>query len=189
MLDNLVNDVALLSEADEGDFRLDLEPADLGELTARAVDRWRPLAEAAGVELVLEPAGRLPEVRVDSLRITQVLSNLMANALRHTLGGGRVAIRLVEAAAAEPNVEEVSVSYIWTTVSDTGEGISPEDLPHVYDRFYRSDPSRSRRTGGRGLGLAIAKRIIEGHDGRVWAESGEGEGSTFGYSLPIQVSV
>jgi signal transduction histidine kinase len=116
-------------------------------------------------------------VHADGQRIAQVLTNLLSNALRHTPQEGRIDVRLrMENRAA------------LIAVSDTGPGISAEDLPHIFDRFYRADKSRSRETqsaGGSGLGLAIARGIIEAHGGRIWVESEPGKGTTVTFTLPV----
>jgi signal transduction histidine kinase len=114
-------------------------------------------------------------VNVDRSRIRQVLHNLLANALRHTPSGGQVTI-----AVAQP------AGRLRLTVQDTGEGIAPENLEHIFDRFYRTDPSRSRETGGSGLGLAIVKAIVEAHGGEVTASSGGvGRGTRFTIFLAV----
>jgi signal transduction histidine kinase len=112
---------------------------------------------------------------MDAQKISRVLANLVGNALRHTSAGGLVSVR------ATPTPAGVQVQ-----VSDTGEGISADDLPHVFEQFYRGEKSRSRATGGAGLGLAIAKAIVEAHGGRIWAESQPGTGSTFYVTLPLE---
>jgi signal transduction histidine kinase len=119
------------------------------------------------VELINEPAGKLPPVRADAGRIAQVLNNLVSNALRYTPKGGRVSL----GASLDPESGHVLFS-----VADTGTGIEPGDLPHVFDRFYRSDKSRSRGSGGSGLGLAIARQLVEAHGGTIRAESPAGTG-------------
>jgi two-component system OmpR family sensor kinase/two-component system sensor histidine kinase BaeS len=176
-LRNLVDDLSLLAESDRGSLRLDLKPTDLVALTAEAVTRWRPQAEAAGVELRMAPTGPLPSVNADPLRLAQVLGNLISNALRHTPSGGHIEV------LCQSSTDEAGM-WVLTTVRDGGEGIPAADLPYVFDRFYRGSQSDSRRRSGRGLGLAIVKQIVELHGGRVWAESQLGEGSTFCYSLP-----
>ncbi len=178
LLRNLADDLTLLSETDKGTLQLDLEPIDLVKLTTESVARWRRQSEAAGVELRMEPSEPLPLVKVDRLRLAQVLGNLISNALRHTSRGGGIEVKCRE------SVDD-GRGCLLTSVSDNGEGIPAEDLPYVFDRFYRADRSRSRRRGGRGLGLAIVKQIVELHGGRVWVESQPGVGSTFYYSLPL----
>ncbi len=114
-------------------------------------------------------------VKVDSSRITQVLTNLLGNALQYTPAGGRVTIRTW----AEGREALVSIH-------DTGAGVAPEHLPHLFERFYRVDKSRSRASGGSGIGLTIARHLVEAHGGRIWAESaGAGQGSTFTVALPL----
>ena len=178
LLRNLADDLTLLSETDKGTLQLDLDPTDLVKLTAESVARWRRRAEAAGVELRMKPSQPLPLVEADRLRLSQVLGNLIANALRYTPRGGCIEVKCRKSVDA-------GKECLLTSVSDNGEGIPPDDLPYIFDRFYRADRSRSRRRGGRGLGLAIVKQIVELHGGRVWVESQPGEGSAFYYSLPL----
>jgi signal transduction histidine kinase len=116
-------------------------------------------------------------VDVDPQRMGQVLRNLLDNALTHTPPGGEIAV----AAHTEGQWVEVSVR-------DTGSGIAAEDLPYVFERFYRADKSRSRATGGAGLGLAIARQLVEAHGGCIWVESTEREGSTFTFALPTSIN-
>jgi signal transduction histidine kinase len=122
----------------------------------------------------MEIADDLPPVRVDPGRMAQVLGNLLDNALRHTPEGGQVAVR---AARGDGGVV--------VSVSDTGPGVPPDHLLHLFDRFWRGDPSRSRRTGGSGLGLAIARRIVEAHGGRIWAELVPEGGLRVSFRLPV----
>ena len=128
-----------------------------------------------GVRLEIEIPSDLPEILADADRLSQVLFNLIGNALQYTPAGGQVTV------AARQQRDEVQVN-----VQDTGIGIAAEHLPHVFDRFYRADRPRSRVSGGSGVGLTIAKHLIEAHGGRIWAGSpGEGMGSTFMFTLPI----
>ena len=176
-LSNLVEDLRLLAETEAADFQLDLEPASLVEVVSRSVEAFRPQAQAKGVHIVLapDPDRATPErqVDIDRTRIEQVMSNLLQNAITHTSAAGRIDV------AIEESEEAVSV-----TVADTGEGIPSDDLPHVFDRLYRVDPSRTRSTGGAGLGLTIAKQLVEAHGGTIRVESTLGEGSRFIFSLP-----
>jgi signal transduction histidine kinase len=185
LLRNLVNDLALLAETDEGALHLEASALDLGELADDAVTRWRSRAEAAGLELQLNTPAVLPLVNADRLRISQVLGNLIANAIQHTPSGGKIEVR-IEQASTVPGGDTPTGAYLSASVRDTGQGIPEEDLPHVFERFYRVDPSRSRGTGGRGLGLAIVNQIIELHGGSVWAESAEGAGTVIGFALPLE---
>jgi signal transduction histidine kinase len=167
LLNRIVEDLRLLSLAEAGMLQLDIQKADAGGLIQRVMDLMLPLASQQGVELIRESAGKLPPVRADAGRIAQVLNNLVSNALRYTPKGGRVTL----GAALDPESGHVLFS-----VADTGTGIEPGDLPHVFDRFYRSDKSRSRGSGGSGLGLAIVRQLVEAHGGTIRAESPAGTG-------------
>ncbi len=130
-------------------------------------------AEAAGVTLRCECRENLPVVTGDADRLAQVLRNLLSNALHHTPRGGTVTVR----ASADAGTVRLQIE-------DTGSGIAAEDLPHVFDRFYRADRSRSRRGGGAGLGLAIARQFVAAHEGEIQVESRVGQGSLFTVLLP-----
>ena len=140
--------------------------------------RWQPQAEARGIQVSQKTSDDLPKVNADPARIPQVLANLLANALRHTPKDGQIDVSLKISSGPDGQ-------FVVTSISDTGAGIDAEDLPHLFDRFYRADQSRSKTTGGRGLGLAIVQQIIERHGGRVWVESTPGEGSVFSFSVPV----
>ena len=173
LLSRLVEDLRTLSLAQARELRLELVEADLGELVRGVVQDFKPLADSRGVTLDVLPVEGHPDVRIDSLRISQVLANLLSNALRHTPERGRIEIGITNGV---PGVE--------VAVTDSGSGIGSDDLPHVFERFYRADQSRTRSGGGSGLGLAIAKELVESHGGRIWADSAPGQGSTFAFSLP-----
>ena len=144
--------------------------------------------------------GQLPRLNIDRVRIEQVVGNLIDNAIRHTPAGGQVSISISRCPAPDPSGNGNSNSdsdgnakydgagdqraAIRVAVSDTGAGIPPAALPYVFDRLYRADPSRDRATGGAGLGLTIAKQLVEAHGGTIWAESAPGAGSRFGFDLP-----
>ncbi len=176
-LSRLVNDLHELAQAEAGQLPLDLQPIDLNALVQSAVNTFRPSAEAKSIALCSILAEPLPPIRVDSARLRQVLQNLLSNALRHTPAGGSISV--VTGLAAGDCVE--------FAVADTGEGIAPEHLPHVFDRFYRTDPARSRDKGGSGLGLAIARAIVENHHGFIRVNSAglPGQGTTFTVQLPL----
>jgi signal transduction histidine kinase len=174
-LSRLIDDLRTLSLAAEGHLELHRQPTDVAELARRVVGEMEAGAGERQVALSVEAPKRLPRPALDSGRIGQVLRNLIDNALRYTPAGGRVSV------AVSPQNRGVAV-----TVADTGAGIAPEDLPHVFDRFYRADSSRTRATGGSGLGLAIVKQLVEAHGGRVWAESDPGQGSAFSFALPLR---
>lgn len=165
LLSRLVADLRLLSVVEAGQLKLEWAESDLGELMSRAAERLRPAAAAKGVDLITEIAPDASRVWVDSDRFTQMIGNLVDNALRYTPQGGQ--IELAVGWSSKPGQERRPI----ITITDTGSGIAPEDLPHVFDRFYRGDKSRSRASGGSGLGLAIVKQLAEAHRGKVWAES------------------
>ena len=173
LLSRLVDDLRLLSLAQAGQLPLEKAEVDMGALVARVVDDFRPLAQDRSVSLDAHLNGAGPTATVDSQRMGQVLANVLSNAVRHTEEGSAITI----------DVRRVD-HYIEIAVSDGGPGIPPEDLPHVFERFYRVDRSRSRSEGGSGLGLAIAKEVVEAHGGRIWAESADGEGAVFTFSVP-----
>ncbi|RME65672.1 MAG: HAMP domain-containing protein, partial [Caldilineae bacterium] len=164
-LHQMVDDLHELAQAEAGQLPLHRQPMDLAELAAETVDLFAPMAEEKGVTLQLEAA---QPVRVlgDRTRLGQVLQNLLINALRHTPAGGQITVKTwTEADRA------------CVQVADTGEGIAAEDLPHVFDRFYRTDKARSRDTGGAGLGLAIARALVHAHGGEITVTSqGKGRG-------------
>lgn len=168
----LVDDLMDLSRLESKRVTLDMRPVDLGTLVADTVDRLRPLAQSSRLALLpLAPPGII--VAADADRLQQVLTNLIDNALKFTPPGGHVEVRV------ETQNGEVAVS-----VADSGTGIRPEDVPHVFERFYRADRSRTRGSGGTGLGLAIAKHIVEAHGGRISVRSRTDEGTTFTFTLP-----
>lgn len=165
LLSRLVADLRLLSLAEAGQLKLDRVETDLGELVRRAAERLRPAAEARGIALAVEIVPDAPRIQADADRLVQVIGNLMDNALRHTPAGGRIVLAVGWAAGPGPARRPI------VSVTDTGPGIAAEDLPYIFDRFYRGDKSRARASGGSGLGLAIVKQLVEAHGGRVWAES------------------
>ncbi len=182
LLSRLVADLRLLSLAEAGQLKLELVEADLGELVRRAAERLRPAADAKGVALMVEVPTELPRVRADADRFTQMIGNLVDNALRYTPSGGRIVLTVGR--GGEPGKARTPT----VTVTDTGGGILPEDLPHVFDRFYRGDRSRARASGGSGLGLAIVKQLAEAHQGKVRAESPifhAADGSGFGTRIVV----
>lgn len=173
-LERLVEDLQELSRVEAGQLSLRRRPVSVGESLEPVLARLGPQFREKGVQLVVEVPRSLPRVLADPDRIGQVLTNLLGNALQYTPAGGRVVVR------AWATEGEVAVS-----VADTGIGIPSEHLPFVFDRFYRVDRSRSRAGGGAGIGLTIAKGLVELHGGRIWAESpGAGQGSTFTFTLP-----
>ena len=175
LLSRLVNDLRELAQAEAGQLSFNLQATDIAGVLRATVINFEPAAESKGIHLSAKVAGDLPPVLADPDRLAQVLRNLLTNALRHTPEGRQVT---VSAATAGDAVE--------IAVTDSGEGIAPEDLPRVFDRFWRADRSRSRAEGGAGLGLVIVRAIVEAHGGQVSAASdGPGQGSTFRFTLPI----
>ncbi len=177
LLSRLVNDLHELAQAEARQLPLNLQETDLLDLVKSTGDTFNPIAETKSITLRLNLPPHLPPIRVDAARLTQVLQNLLANALRHTPAGGTIIIHVESAPDA-----------ICLSISDTGDGIPPEHRPYIFDRFYRTDPARSRDRGGAGLGLAIARAIIEAHGGiiTVASEGTPGQGSTFTIQLPAE---
>lgn len=173
-LQRLVNDLQELSRVEAGAYELDLHPLDLLVVISAVVKRLELQFKEKGVLLEVDVPDDLPSIQADEDRIGQVLLNLVGNALQFTPSGGSVVV-----SAAQRN-KEIKIS-----VSDTGIGISPEDIENIFTRFYRVDKSRSRAGGGSGIGLTISKYLVEAHGGRIWVESaGLDRGSTFTFSLP-----
>jgi two-component system OmpR family sensor kinase/two-component system sensor histidine kinase BaeS len=186
MLNRLVSDLYELAQAEAGQLQLDLQPIDLAPMIARAATLFTEAATATGVTLELGMPRDLPAVRADGERVAQVLHNLLANALRHTPAGGKIALQatLVHNRAGTVTLPDRS-DQVRISVTDSGCGIAADDLPHVFERFWRAERSRSRRHGGAGLGLAIAKQLVEAQGGTIGVASEVGQGSTFWFSLPV----
>ncbi len=174
LLGRLVDDLQDLALADAGRLHLHPEPLDAADLVEQVTAAHRAAAAVAGITITADVAGPL-RIEGDPGRLRQALGNLVGNALRYTPAGGGVTL----SAAADPDGRAT------ITVADTGAGIAPEHLPHIFERFYRADASRSRETGGSGLGLAITRHLIEAHGGTIGAESEHGAGSTFTVRLPL----
>jgi two-component system OmpR family sensor kinase len=174
LLTRLIEDLRTLSLAESGQLRFHYRDTDLKELLLRVIEGLQTQFTSKNVELALEAPDELATVMADADRIEQVLRNLLNNAYHYTSEGGLVTVKLV------PDDNGVMASVI-----DTGVGIPPENLPHIFDRFYRVDRSRARTTGGSGLGLAIVKQLVEAQGGRIWASSQVGKGSTFSFHLPF----
>ncbi|HEX8918353.1 MAG TPA: ATP-binding protein [Chloroflexota bacterium] len=173
-LGSLIDDLFTLSRAEAGAVQLHLVPTDVAALADEVAAVMRPLAQREGqVSLSTEAAPGLPPALADADRLKQILSNLVRNAVRHTPEGGIVALRVAQ-----------EDDWVVLSVADTGEGIEPEHLPHIFERLYRVDQARSRDSGGAGLGLAIVREFVELMGGRVTAASVLGEGSCFSVYLP-----
>jgi two-component system phosphate regulon sensor histidine kinase PhoR len=174
-LTQMVSELTELSRIETGRAELRIATLKLNLLIEEVVDHLNPLAQRQQVTVTTDLATDLPTIRADSDRIRQTLVNLVHNAIKFNHPGGRVTL------STRAGGESVIVS-----VSDTGIGIPKEDLPHVFERFYKADKARPR--GGSGLGLAIAKHTVQAHGGSIWAQSEEGKGSTFSFNLPIKVT-
>ncbi len=177
-LRRLVGEMQHMSSLELGHARLDLAPLDLHSLVDETLAVLAPECEQMNIALRNEILPSMPPVLADSDRVTQVLLNLLDNARRHTPEGGTIRV------GATP--KETSL-HIW--ISDTGRGIGPADLPHIFERFYRADRSRTGTTGGSGLGLSIVKAIITAHGGVIWAQSTPGQGTCITFTLPLAQGV
>ncbi|MEU5697577.1 sensor histidine kinase [Streptomyces aurantiacus] len=182
-LQHIIDDLQDLGAADAGVLRLHLEPVRVDDLLGQVAAAHQGLAETAGVTLTVSTAAPgappLPPLDADPVRLRQAVSNLLSNAVRHTPPGGRVTLRSYVTESGSGSGDEVAVE-----VSDTGSGIPEDDVPHVFDRFWRAEKSRNRSTGGSGLGLAIVLKLTEAHGGTASVVSTEGQGSVFTLRLP-----
>ncbi len=176
-LGHLVDDLRLLTLAEAGQLPLDIQALHVPTLLSDVRDTFAYQADEGGITLNVDVKGSVPVLNADPQRLGQVLGNLVANALRYTSPGGEVNL----GAATTPDGGGM---HLW--VADTGKGIPSEDLPRIFDRFWRGDPARSHETGaGTGLGLAIAKSLVEAHGGHIWAESQVGQGTIVSCVLPL----
>lgn len=174
-LDRLVDDLQDLSRAEAGASTLDLKPVDLNVSIQAVMQRLGRGFDEKRVRLEADLPAQGLRVMADAYRIEQVITNLLANALQYTQEGGAVSVTASEAEGMAQ-----------VTVRDNGMGISAEHLVYIFDRFYRVEKSRTRTRGGSGIGLTIARQVVENHGGRIWAESrGEGKGSVFQFTLPL----
>ena len=183
-LSQLVDDLALLARAEAGALSLEFQTVPLSPILEAVVEAFRPRAAAAGVNLELEFTDGLPDVTVDATRVAQIIGNLVDNAVVHTPPGGTVTVAASTLAAGALADVRTGDGTVYVSVTDTGAGIAPDDLEQIFDRFYRTDPSRSRATGGSGLGLTIARQLAVAHGGALTAESSLGKGSRFICALP-----
>ncbi|HID54345.1 MAG TPA: two-component sensor histidine kinase, partial [Anaerolineae bacterium] len=174
-LQRLVTDLQELSRVESGAYELHIQPVDLATLTDSITSHLRRQFDDKGVQLQVHLPPGLLMAEIDPDRISQVLINLIGNALQHTPSGG-----LVDVTVQRNN------NRVLFTIADTGAGIAAEHLPHLFTRFYRVDKSRARASGGSGIGLTIARHLVEAHGGQIWAESaGLGQGSQFTFFLPL----
>lgn len=173
LLSRLIGDLQVLSQADSNELNLICQPENISTVIHRVMESMQSQVNTKGIKLSIDLPSLLPAVEIDALRISQVLRNLLDNAISHTPQGGEIKI-----AAKEYD------GYIEVEVSDTGEGIPEQELPNIFERFYRVDKSRTRATGGSGLGLTIAKRLVEAHGGEINVQSELGKGSSFIFTIP-----
>jgi signal transduction histidine kinase len=172
-LSGLIDDLFELSQLETEQIELHLEPVNLNDLLSDVLETMQAQATAKQISLRGIFSEDLPMIEAELAKIQRVLYNLVQNAIQHTSAGGSISL-----------TTKVVPTGVQVDVADTGEGISPQDLPHVFGQFFRGEKSRSRETGGIGLGLAIAKRIVEAHQGRIWVESQAGQGTRFSFVLP-----
>ena len=175
-LSKMISEIEKLTSIENAGNGIVLGSADLSNLTERVAMTFDPLYRSKSVDLKREIEADV-FLAADETKIRQAVENLLSNALRYTDSGGTVTLSLVRSDGAAD-----------IKVSDTGIGISEQDLPYIFERFYRTDKSRTRSSGGLGIGLAITRAIVEAHGGKVMAESREGEGSTFTITLPLNKS-
>ncbi len=172
----LIDDLFVLTQLEAGGLRLDLRPNSLTDLISDTIESFTPQAEKASVALTGDVSGRVDPVVFDAQHVGRALSNLVQNALEHTPAGGAVLVRARPVDGPEDVVE--------VEVADTGAGIDPDQVPRVFDKFFRGDQSRPQGTGGAGLGLAIVRGIVTAHGGHVGVESRPGAGTRFSFRLP-----
>jgi signal transduction histidine kinase len=184
LLARLVGDLRDLALADAGQLQIARQPTDLRALIEKTASAFTLQADEKNIARTTKIADNLPRVNIDAQRIEQVLRNLIGNALRHTPEDGAVSVECT-VHSGQSVVKDQSSPYVLVRVTDTGLGIACEDLPHVFERFWRGDKARVRAGGGAGLGLAIAKQLIASHGGMIGVESDVGRGATFWFTLPV----
>jgi two-component system phosphate regulon sensor histidine kinase PhoR len=173
-LANLINDLLDLSKIESGKMKMNFIPLDPVSLIKRAVTVIENQAKAKSIALKLDFASDLPKIKADETRFSQVMINILDNAIKYSSEGGSATISA-----------KVVNNALQIDISDTGIGISEKDLPRIFERFYRVDKARSRELGGTGLGLSIVKHIVSAHGGQVWVKSELGFGSTFSFTIPL----
>ena len=174
LLSHLVDDLQELALSDAGELKLNRQLEDIRPLIEQSIKMVQVKAQSKNLEIKAELEDSLPPVNIDYYRLSEVLRNLLTNAIKHTPEGGKITI-----------IAKEETNSLKIDVVDTGEGIPASELPNLFERFYRVDKSRARTGGGSGLGLSIAKRIVEGHGGTIGVLSEEGQGSDFFFSLPL----
>ncbi len=174
VLSRIIDDLRQLAEVESGQLRLELAPVAVLEALEAEGAKFRHELESKGIALSVEAPSDLPAIQADNARLSQILGNLVKNAIAHTRSGETIRL----------GAEAVEGGVLFR-IADTGAGIPAEDLPFIFERFYRADRARERATGGAGLGLTIAKSLVEAQGGRIWAESVEGQGTTISFTLPL----
>ncbi len=177
LLIRLVDDLQELALADAGELKLVRQPEDLSQLIQQTVKAIQTRVLDKGLQIELDIPEKIPPVNIDYHRISQVFHNLLENAIKYTPSGGKIVVSAAQQGRS-----------IRVNVTDNGEGIPAEDLPNMFERFYRVDKSRTRQAGGSGLGLTIAKRLIESHGGSIGVQSQLGKGSCFWFTIPVESS-
>ncbi len=177
-LNKLIDDLFEMAQLEAGGLKLDLASASFSDLVSDCLESFLPIAEQRDISLTGEVAADVDPVIMDAARVSRVLSNLCGNAIRHTPDGGAVHVH------AQRGLNGVAV-----TIEDSGAGFIPADLPNVFEQFYRGEPARTRATGGAGLGLAIARGIVEAHGGRIWAENLPSGGALVGFYIPDRAAL
>lgn len=175
-LTQMVEELLELSRIESGQVPLKLARTAVPNLFFNPMERLQPQAARSEIEMILNLPSGLPLVLADAARVQQVIANLLHNAIKFSSPGDKITV------GAELDGEGTAVRF---SVQDNGAGISAADLPRIFERFYKSDRARTRSRGGTGLGLAIARHIVQAHNGRIWATSKEGKGSTFYFTLPV----
>lgn len=176
-LSRLVEDLQELTLAEAGKLKMHLRAEDIADIIRKTATATQARCEIKGVSLSLNIPEKLPLANIDAQRVSEVLRNLLDNAIAHTARNDTITVSI-----------ESSDNFIEVTIADSGEGIPEADLPNIFERFYRVDKSRSRATGGNGLGLTIVKRLVEAHGGKIEVKSEIGKGSRFTFTLPVFIS-
>lgn len=178
----LIQDLRDLSLAEINELTLHKEAADINVMLERAVSMLQPLCDEKDLTVQLNLSRDLPSLVIDIDRINQVIYNLLNNAIRYIERGCAIAVSTLA-------VTVDGKSYVQVQIADTGKGIAPKDLEHIFQYFYRSEQSRNRKSGGSGIGLALAQQFIRSHGGNIWADSTVGKGTTFTFILPLKADI
>jgi signal transduction histidine kinase len=176
LLSRLVDDLQELALSDAGELKLMCQPENISQLIDQSIKAAQARVIEKGLDISVDAPGDFPPVNIDYDRISQVLRNLLSNAIKHTGHGGQISISA-----------RLQDQWVKISVADNGEGIPAEDLPNMFERFYRVDKSRARNGGGSGLGLTIAKRLVEAHGGTIEVRSELGKGSCFSFTIPVAI--